>query len=91
VLVGFGACEPTPSPQDRLRLCRREPAAQAFDAFNLELRYHIDAHEILIRITIKQDALPAIAARTNEITDPSEPRAPALIRYMPFFRFDQML
>ncbi|MEV1245335.1 tyrosine-type recombinase/integrase [Nonomuraea sp. NPDC050022] len=43
-----------------------------FDAFNLELRYHADTREGLIRITVKEDNLPAIKALTSKIADPLE-------------------
>ncbi|NJP89408.1 hypothetical protein HCN51_08110 [Nonomuraea sp. FMUSA5-5] len=41
-----------------------------FDAFNLELRYRVDTHEVLIRITVKEDNLRAIKALTSKIADP---------------------
>lgn len=43
-----------------------------FDAFTLELRYRVKTHEELIRITVKEDNLPAIKALTNAIADPPE-------------------
>ncbi|NRQ37682.1 recombinase family protein [Nonomuraea sp. NN258] len=50
-----------------------------FDAFRLELRYRVDAHELLIRITVKEDNVPAIMALTSDIASPAAPDGAAEI------------
>lgn len=56
----------------RTRVAALGSEAQPFEAFNLELRYRLDRHEVLISITVKEDNVPAIKALTDEIAAPPE-------------------
>jgi site-specific DNA recombinase len=75
--VDHSLLEELPQLATSLAAVEEELQRKLFDAFNLELRYRIATHEVQLKITVKEDTVPAITALTNKITDPPEGRSAA--------------
>ncbi|GAB3682299.1 hypothetical protein GCM10027589_52200 [Actinocorallia lasiicapitis] len=64
-----------PVTVDGLAGIPEEAQRALYSSFNLELRYLPRTHEVIIRVTIKEDAMPAIRSLINQKEDPSEDRS----------------
>lgn len=81
---------PTPEPDDDPTLLDSLPVVTGadltavpeellrdlYESFNLEVRYQPDDHAVTIRVTVRDDRLPAIHTTLDQATSPTQPPQP---------------